>query len=1099
VAIPSRTPWLFALVAVTVAVLPGYGAAPPGPAAPVPLAGVADRPVPSAVATGPAALAPGVSDAYPPYWLGGHIPAIGAPTLGAALPAKVNPNSIYSAEPAPMGVGDFGLTAGGTPYTYYTDRFEASAHLGSLAIGPVSASTGNFTSFQLNVVVTMSRGSKLAEYWIQDVPLYDTSNHGIYFENNVWNLSGSNGLPTNSISGNGTVYKSGSQQYYADGPGSSYSGNNVYLTPPVNITVEVTAYNLSGSTHVGFLYNDGYGWVIYDNVTFPWTKGWTYHGFEVNGSAYNPSGIFDDAEWVLAGPGGGSEDKDWASDFNMTLDYDNGHNLEAVPNAYDFGSDTAETVTNAKPAFPARAPTGAPADEVGAGSGSLAFLYGSAKVATVNVSAPVKDGTLLVNGSATAYWAGRNANLTVLPGSYRFADKNASTVVASRNVTVTAGEYLALSFAEARLAPNSADSRTNVTANGTGFAAGATASVLWPGNSTAQCNATVAANGTFQCSFDVPVTANGSYIVTVSDDAASADKAIVPFDVTTNLSVHATASRLETETGSQVAFQANASAGFPPYASYRWRFGDGSTFNSSASNASHVYAGPGNYTVSVTVTDRVGDTAYAAVAVRVVRALTTAAPTANRTSADVGQNATFSVMAAGGAGPYGYVWSGLPTECSPVGSSASCTAFLAPANYSVSVTVNDSLGFSTVSAPLDFEVYAGPTISSVTEGRTFVDEGGNLTLTAAGNPGAGRLKYTWTGLPPGCGGSGRVVACRPNGTGPFTAVVTAVDANGVTSGAGRLAFTIYPDPVLALSPAGPISLDAGQTLRLSAVVTGGAGDVAFRWIQLPQGCAPGNVSTIGCLLEAAGTVNVLLTYSDRAGWTTSANTTVTISPSLTANWVAGPEGPVDAGMPITLVLAAAGGSGDLAYAWAGLPGGCAGSDAPSLTCSPTEPGTFSVTIAVNDSNRATILSPAMIVSVNALPSVGSLTASPGSVLAGEWLTLSATLVGGTGPYNYRWSHLPSGCAAADAANLSCTPSGSGRFSVRLTVVDAFNRSANATVTVSVIAPVLGLPPAEGYAVIVLLLAVAASAAIAVGLRRRRRRALADPASGPAQP
>jgi PKD repeat protein len=1082
VAIPSRTTGLFALLAVAVAVLPGYGAASSGPFASSPLAGHA-------------ASVPLASDAHPPLWLGGHIPAISVPAPGAVLPAKVNPNAIYSAEPAPMGLGDFGLTAGGSPYTYYTDRFEAGAHLGSLSIGPVSASTGNYTSFQLNVVVTMSQGSKLAEYWIQDVPLYDASNHGIYFEDNVWNLSGSNGLPTNSISGNGTVYKSGGQQYYADGPGSSYPGNDVYLTLPVNISVEVTASNLSGYTHVGFLYEDGYGWVTYDNVTFPWTKGWTYHGFEVNGSAYNPTGIFDDAEWVLAGPGGGSEDKDLASDFNMTLDYDNGHNLEAVPNAYDFGSDTAETVTNAKPSLPARAPTGAPADEVGAGSGSLAFLYGSAKVATVNVTAPVPDGSLLVNGTATPYRAGRNANLTLLPGSYRFADRNASTILASRYVSVSAGEYLALSFAQARFAPASADSLANVTANGTGFAPGAIASVFWPGNSTAQCNATVASNGTFQCSFEVPIAPNGSYNLTVSDNAASADKSIVPFEVTTNLTVQATASRNETETENTVAFRANASAGFPPYASYRWRFGDGATFNSSADNASHYYANPGNYTVNVTVTDRVGDTAYATVPVRVVRALAAAAPTSNRTSADVGQNATFSVIANGGVGPYVYVWQGLPMECQPVGSNASCTPFTVPFNYSIDVVVHDALGFAVESATLDFAVYARPTITSVTETELYVDEGGNLTLRAGGTPGAGGLAYRWKGLPSGCAGSGPVVACRPNATGPFTALVTAVDANGVVSGDGSLAFTIYPDPVVALSPAGPITLDAGQTLRLSAVVSGGSGDAAFRWSQMPQGCVPGNVSTIGCRLEVAGTADVLLTYSDRAGWTTSATTLVTISPALTANWVSAPEAPVDVGMPITLALAAAGGSGGVAYAWAGLPAGCAGPNGPALTCSPAVSGTFNVTVSINDSNRASVLTPALTVSVDALPSVASLAASPSSVLAGDWLTLSATLVGGTGPVNYRWSNLPAGCAAADAANLSCTPSGTGHFSIRLTVTDAYNRSSNATVSLTVIAPVLGLPPAEGYALILAL--TAAVAALALGLLLRRRRPAPGPAPAPA--
>ena len=40
--------------------------------------------------------------------------------IGVSVPAVVNPLDGYSSEPAPMGIGDFGVGEGGRPYTYNT-------------------------------------------------------------------------------------------------------------------------------------------------------------------------------------------------------------------------------------------------------------------------------------------------------------------------------------------------------------------------------------------------------------------------------------------------------------------------------------------------------------------------------------------------------------------------------------------------------------------------------------------------------------------------------------------------------------------------------------------------------------------------------------------------------------------------------------------------------------------------------------------------------------------------------------------------------------------------------------------------------------------
>ena len=108
----------------------------------------------------------------------------------------------------------------------------------------------------------------------------------------------------------------------------------------------MVASTISGVTHVGFEYEVGKGWVTYDNVTFPWTRGWSSFGFLVDGSNSPPAGAYYDAEWVLGGPGGGSSTSDVSSNVTLALEEFNGDNLQAVPNAFSFGVDTAESISN---------------------------------------------------------------------------------------------------------------------------------------------------------------------------------------------------------------------------------------------------------------------------------------------------------------------------------------------------------------------------------------------------------------------------------------------------------------------------------------------------------------------------------------------------------------------------------------------------------------------------------------------------------------------------------------------------------------------------------------------------------------------------------
>ncbi|HEV2165629.1 MAG TPA: thermopsin family protease, partial [Thermoplasmata archaeon] len=191
----------------------------------------------------------------------------------------------------------------------------------------------------------------------------------------------------------------------------------------------------------------GSGWQTYDNVTFPWAHGgWRDDGFVVDGTKYLPNNLFYDAEWVYGGPGNGLSSDNLASNFTMGLEYWNGHNYQAVPNAFNFGSDTGESMHNVSESTGLGAgAVGLPGATVTVGNSPLTKLYTRSDVSIVNVTTPLASATLTF-GSLRVPFTGKEANVTLAPGSYEVRLWNGSLAVAVRNISVGAGEYLALNM-----------------------------------------------------------------------------------------------------------------------------------------------------------------------------------------------------------------------------------------------------------------------------------------------------------------------------------------------------------------------------------------------------------------------------------------------------------------------------------------------------------------------------------------------------------------------------------------------------------------------------------------------------------------------------
>lgn len=263
---------------------------------------------------------------------------------------------LYTNNPAPMGVGSWGITntSGNlTGFVLNTSSFEGTATLNNLTTLDLTNDGPDQYTMQLNTIlrnVTLFGNSSFV-FWTQNVVLYTAHNHTLSFEDNLWNFSSSkfNLTPNSLYSYNGTIVPY--SYYYAVGPAL-----NVSYPFTVHLFLNSSTYNNRNAVYYNYSVissNGNYGG-SYDRIVFNSTYGMpstfvtpsAY--YQINGFQYTPNGFLPyDAEMMIGGPGGGSQTNVLSINGTMTLDYlpqgSTSNGYVSVPSAYDFGSDTGET------------------------------------------------------------------------------------------------------------------------------------------------------------------------------------------------------------------------------------------------------------------------------------------------------------------------------------------------------------------------------------------------------------------------------------------------------------------------------------------------------------------------------------------------------------------------------------------------------------------------------------------------------------------------------------------------------------------------------------------------------------------------------------
>lgn len=444
------------------------------------------------------------------------------------------------------------------------------------------------------------------------------------------------------------------QEVDADCIGGSTTSNQLQETQPASASLSAT---LQSST----------------TAQFTWTNSAQYGGFigfdsyqlmeSINGGPYSPA-LTITTEATLSG--------------TLTL---------AASTSYQFYLNTTDACTGCSPALyfysaSNSVPLGTPAPLVASAQVRPASVdvgqTATFTCAAAGGTAPYSYGWAFGDGSTGT--GSTLGHVYSTPGAMTatctVTDNSGVTSIAPVGITVDPAPQVAASVNHAAASPGFSLTFTATPTGGTGLFS----SFVWTFGDGSTATGSVVSH-----SFAKP----GSYTaqVTVTDTNGETAQASVPFTIA-NLSITAGESASSGVPGVSLTFTAAASGGAGGPYTFIWNFGDGATGN--GSSVTHIYAHPGTYSPSVTVTDALGGKNATRLAPITIFAPLTALIQASSTTPVAGQSAGLKAVATGGSGNYSCSW-----DFGDANTASSCVvahSWATSGNYTVTLTVRDSQG-----------------------------------------------------------------------------------------------------------------------------------------------------------------------------------------------------------------------------------------------------------------------------------------------------------------------------------------------------------------------------------------------------------------------
>jgi hypothetical protein len=378
-------------------------------------------------------------------------------------------------------------------------------------------------------------------------------------------------------------------------------------------------------------------------------------------------------------------------------------------------------------------------------------------------------------------------------------------------------------------------------------------------------------------------------------------------------------------------------------------------------------------------------------------------------------------------------------------------------SFPITVTVTDGNGCTGTSSTYTLVINC-QTITVTNPATTSGVAGSPFSQTFTQSSAIGGATFTTSStLPAGLTlSAGGVLSGTPTQTGSFPIVVTATDGNGCTGTGATYTLVIACQTITVSNPGtttGTVNAAFSQTFTQSGAIGGASFSTAST---LPAGLTLSTAGVLSGTPTQTGSFPIVVTVTDGNGCTGSGATytlvigcqTITVTnPGTTTGTV---------NSPFSQTFTQTGGFGTTTFSTVStLPAGLTLASNGTLSGTPTQVGSFPITVTATDSNGCTGTGAAytLVISCQTITVTNpALTSSP----AGTPFSQSFTQTGAFGSATFTTaSTLPTGLTLSTAGVLSGTPSGSGTFPIVVTVTDANGcTGTGATYNLTITCPVI---------------------------------------------